>query len=78
MHCNPYLNCNVDPEVTALMSLISYVVKKESLLPVGIQILAGANQEVLAVAKASSLDYIRAEGFVFAHVVDDGIINAKA
>jgi membrane complex biogenesis BtpA family protein len=78
MHDNPYLNCNVGPEVTSLMSIIGYLVKKESLLPVGIQILAGANQEALAVAKASGLDFIRAEGFVFAHVADEGIINAQA
>jgi membrane complex biogenesis BtpA family protein len=78
MHDNPYLNCHVGPEVTSLMSLIGYLVKKESLLPVGIQILAGANKEALAVAKASDLDFIRAEGFVFAHVADEGIINAQA
>ncbi len=78
MHDNPYLNSRVGPEITSLMSLIGYLVKKESLLPVGIQILAGANQEAIAVAKASGLDFIRAEGFVFAHVADEGIINAQA
>ena len=78
MHDNPYLNCQVGPEVTALMSVIAYIVKKETLLPVGVQILAGANQEALAIAKASGLDFIRAEGFVFAHIADEGIIEAQA
>ncbi|MFT5238419.1 MAG: membrane complex biogenesis BtpA family protein [Flavobacteriaceae bacterium] len=78
MHDNPYMNSRVGPEVTSMMSLIGYLVKKETFLPVGIQILAGANQEALAVAKSSGLDFIRAEGFVFAHVADEGIINAQA
>ena len=35
-------------------------------LPVGIQILAGANNEAMAVAHAAGLDFIRAEGYVYA------------
>jgi membrane complex biogenesis BtpA family protein len=45
---------------------------------VGIQILAGANIEAMAVAHAASLDFIRAEGFAYAHVADEGIIEASA
>jgi membrane complex biogenesis BtpA family protein len=60
------------------MSLIAYLVKQETNLPIGIQILAGANKEALAAAKTASIDYIRAEGFVFAHVADEGIIDAQA
>lgn len=47
-------------------------------LPLGIQILAGANKEALAVAKAVDLDFIRAEGFVFGHVADEGYIDSCA
>ncbi|HEU4934048.1 MAG TPA: BtpA/SgcQ family protein, partial [Pyrinomonadaceae bacterium] len=46
--------------------------------PVGIQILAGANIEAMAVAHAAGLDFIRAEGFAYAHVADEGIIEASA
>jgi len=60
------------------MGLIAYLIKQETKLPVGIQILAGANTEALAVAKASTIDFIRAEGFVFAHTADEGIIEAQA
>jgi hypothetical protein len=44
----------------------------------GIQILAGANLEALAVAHIANCDFIRAEGCVFAHVADEGWIEACA
>lgn len=78
MHDIPYLKGGVGHEVSALMALIGYLIKKETQLPIGIQILAAANREALAVARASSLDYIRAEGFVYAHVADEGLIESQA
>lgn len=78
MHDIPYIKGGVGHEVSSLMGLIAYLIKQETRLPVGIQILAGANKEALAVAKASSIDFIRAEGFVFAHTADEGIIEAQA
>jgi hypothetical protein len=53
-------------------------VKAEFGGPVGIQVLAGANVEALAVAHAAGLDFIRAEGYVFAHVADEGFIQSSA
>jgi hypothetical protein len=47
-------------------------------LPIGIQILAGANKEALAVANACNLDFIRAEGFVFGHLADEGLMESDA
>ena len=52
--------------------------KVASRLPCGLQILAAANLEALAVAHAAGLDFIRAEGFAFAHVADEGIIQSSA
>ncbi len=78
MHDIPYIKTGVGHEVSSLMCLIAYLIKQETKLPVGIQILAGANKEALAVAKASGIDFIRAEGFVFAHTADEGIIEAQA
>ncbi|MEH6537758.1 MAG: BtpA/SgcQ family protein [Psychroserpens sp.] len=78
MHDVPYLKVGVGHEVSTLMTLIAYLIKQDTNLPVGIQILAGANKEALAVAKSSSIDFIRAEGFVFAHTADEGIIEAQA
>jgi len=40
--------------------------------------LAGANIEALGAAVSAGLDFIRAEGFVFAHVADEGIITSDA
>ena len=78
MHDRPYLKRNVGPEVTAMMTVIGQAIKREMQLPCGVQILAGANKEALAVAKAANLDFIRAEGFVFAHVGDEGLFESDA
>lgn len=78
MHDVPYLRGGVGPEIVAAMTLVGAAVKEESGLPVGIQILAGANCEALAVAHMAGLDFIRAEGFAFAHVADEGIIESSA
>jgi membrane complex biogenesis BtpA family protein len=78
MHDVPYLKGEVGPEIVAAMTAIGIEVKDECQLPVGIQILAGANIEAMAVAHAASLDFIRAEGFAYAHVADEGIIEASA
>ncbi len=78
MHDVPYLRCEVGPEIVAAMTAIAGEVKSECDLPVGIQILAAANIEAMAVAHAAGLDFIRAEGFAYAHVADEGLIQASA
>jgi membrane complex biogenesis BtpA family protein len=78
MHDVPYLKGKVGHEISSIMALIGYLVKQGTNLPVGIQILAGANQEALAVAKTSCLDFIRAEGFVYGHLADEGYFDAQA
>src|SRR4026208_851211 len=49
MHDVPYLKGEVGPEIVAAMTVIGLEVKSECGLPVGIQILAGANLEAMAV-----------------------------
>lgn len=78
MHDRPYLNRTAGPEIVAAMTVVGYEVKHATGLPCGVQILAGANQAALSVAHAAGLDFIRAEGFVFAHVADEGIIPSDA
>ena len=78
MHDVPYLRGNVGPEIVAALAIIARAVKEGSTLPCGIQILAGANHEALAVAHAAELDFVRVEGFAFAHVADEGIIESSA
>jgi membrane complex biogenesis BtpA family protein len=77
-HDAPYLKGEVGPETTASMTALCQTLKHESKLPFGVQILAGANIEALAVAAACNLDFIRVEGFVFAHVGDEGMHDACA
>lgn len=78
MHDVPYLRGGVGPEITAAMTVLALAVKEASGLPCGIQILAGANHEAMAVAHAAGLDFVRVEGFAFAHVADEGIIESSA
>jgi hypothetical protein len=85
MHDVPYLRGEVGPEIVAAMTAIATEVKRECgdvesarRVPLGIQILAGANIEAMAVAHATGLDFIRAEGYAYAHVADEGLIQSSA
>jgi membrane complex biogenesis BtpA family protein len=78
MHDRPYLKTGVGPEITAAMTALAREVKRETGLVLGIQVLAAANREALAVALASGADFVRVEGFAFAHVADEGIIESCA
>ncbi|HEY9784382.1 MAG TPA: BtpA/SgcQ family protein [Candidatus Obscuribacterales bacterium] len=79
MHDVPYLKGYAEPETTAAMAAVAKAVKAETKrMPMGLQILAGANCEALAVAVACDLDFIRVEGFVYAHVGDEGIHESDA
>tara|TARA_Y100000589_G_scaffold310415_1_gene328770 strand:- start:526 stop:1350 length:825 start_codon:yes stop_codon:yes gene_type:complete len=78
MHDLPYLNRNVGPEIVAAMTRVATVIRSAVDCPVGIQVLAGANQAALSIAHCCGLEFIRAEGFVHAHVADEGLMNADA
>lgn len=78
MHDVPYLRGGVGPEVVAAMAVVGRAVKTECGLPVGVQILAGANLAAVAVAHAAGLDFVRVEGYAFAHVADEGWIESSA
>jgi hypothetical protein len=79
MHDRPYLRRQVGPEVVAAMTVIALAVRREVAdLPLGIQVLAGANCESLAVAHACGARFVRVEGFVFAHVADEGLMQSDA
>ncbi|XP_054856677.1 uncharacterized protein F13E9.13, mitochondrial-like [Eublepharis macularius] len=78
MHDRPYTVC-IGAEITAAMAVVCATVKQtHPSLPLGIQILCAANRHAVAIALAAGLDFIRAEGFVFSHVADEGILNACA
>lgn len=74
MHDVPYLNRNVGPEIVAAMTAICGAVRQATDLPLGIQVLAGANTQAIAISLATGLQFVRCEGFTFAHVADEGLM----
>ena len=78
MHDRPYLRRAVGPEIPAAMAVVGAEVRRAVDLPLGVQVLAGANREALAVAAACGASFVRVEGFVFAHVADEGLIEGDA
>ncbi|XP_018006906.1 uncharacterized protein F13E9.13, mitochondrial-like [Hyalella azteca] len=73
MHDAPYVSPqHSGPEVVAAMTAVCVAVRRRwGRRPLGCQF-------ALAVALASDLDFVRAEGFVFGHVADEGYTNACA
>lgn len=78
-HDRPYLKGGaVGPEIVAAMSIAGAAIRRASSLPLGVQVLAGANRAAMAVAHACGAAFVRVEGFVFAHVADEGLIEGSA
>jgi uncharacterized protein len=77
-HDRPYVKTQVGPEITAAMAVVGAEIRRATELPLGVQVLAGANSAAVAVALASGASFVRVEGFVFAHVADEGLIEASA
>ena len=80
--------------VASMTRICSEIRRATPSIPIGVQILSGqfswtmkilitllqpgANKEAIAVTQAAGADFIRAEGFVFSHVADEGWIDACA
>ncbi len=72
----PYLRREVGPEIVAAMTAACVAVRAAAPnLPLGVQVLAGANHEALAVAHSSGAQFVRVEGFVFSSVADEGLLE---
>lgn len=78
MHDVPYLRRDVGPEIVAAMTAAAAAVRAAIDLPLGLQVLAGANREAVAIAHATGCSFVRAEGLLFAAVADEGIMDAEA
>jgi membrane complex biogenesis BtpA family protein len=74
MHDVPYLKGTVGAEIVAAMTAVGAAVRDAAPLSLGVQILAAANREALAVALACDADFIRVENFAYAHVADEGLM----
>jgi len=73
----PYLRGHVSPETVAAAALCTADVVELG-LPVGVQLLAGANLQALGVAVAAGAQFVRVEAFAYAHVADEGWLDASA
>ncbi|XP_037085492.1 uncharacterized protein F13E9.13, mitochondrial-like [Pollicipes pollicipes] len=81
MHDLPYMcGAQLGPEITACMTRVAAEVRRRvpAAKPVGVQVLAAGNRQALAVALAAGLQFVRAEGLVYAHVADEGWMDACA
>ncbi len=74
MHDRPYLADASGADTVATFAIATAAVVEAVQIPVGVQILSGANGAALAVAHAAGAAFIRAEGFVFAAVADEGLL----
>ena len=80
MHDRPFLHTRVGPETVSAMTRVCSAVRSQvgGTIPIGVQVLSAANKEALAIAKCCDLQFIRAEGFVYSHVADEGWTDSCA
>ncbi|KAH8365963.1 hypothetical protein KR093_007723 [Drosophila rubida] len=81
MHDVPYVrDQKIGAETVACMTHLAQIVRGiiPAETPCGVQVLACGNKHALAVAKASDLQFIRAEGYVFGHIGDEGYTDSCA
>lgn len=75
MHDRPYLAHAGGADTVATFAVAVAAVTAAVRIPVGVQVLSGAPAAALAIAHAAGGAFIRAEGFVFAAVADEGLIG---
>lgn len=74
----PYVRGPNPPEAVAAATVATAAVTRAVDLPVGVQLLAGANRQALGIAIAAGCAFIRVEAFAYAHVADEGLLQASA
>jgi len=77
-HDLPYIKPPLPPEAVRLMQRIAKAVRQRFSGPIGLQMLEAANETALEIAYKADLDFVRVEGFVFAHVGGAGLIEGCA
>jgi membrane complex biogenesis BtpA family protein len=74
----PFIKPPLPEKGLALMRSVAVEVRKRFEGPIGLQLLEGANESAMEIAASADLDFIRVEGFVYAHVGGAGIIEGCA
>lgn len=81
MFDTPYVTRkDAGPEIVATMTRVASEVRKlcPQSMVCGVQVLAGLNEEAVAIAHACQLQFVRCEAFVFGHVADEGWMDGCA
>lgn len=80
MHDVPWLRPEeFGAETIASMAIVASAIRREfPSIPIGIQVLSSGNKQALGIAKVAGLNFIRAEGWVFAHIGDEGYTESCA
>ena len=69
---------DLGPETAACMAVMTDAVRRASGLPVGVNVLANAPLQALAVAKASGAAFIRVNQWANAYVANEGFMEGRA
>lgn len=77
-HDLPYVKPPLDPHAVELMKRVATEVRHGFAGPIGIQMLEAANETALEIACGADLDFLRVEGYVFAHIGGAGLIEGCA
>jgi len=78
-HDVPYLRAEAEDATVAAMAAIATRVREGyPETPIGIQVLAAADVAALDIAVTCDLDFVRVEGFAYAHIADEGLIQGNA
>jgi membrane complex biogenesis BtpA family protein len=77
-HDLPYIKPPLPAPAITLVRRIARAVRRRFDGPIGIQMLEAANETALEIAAACDLDFLRVEGYVFAHVGGAGLIEGCA
>ena len=77
-HDLPYIKPPLPAKAVEVMRRVACEVRRGFAGPIGIQMLEAANDTALEIAHQADLDFVRVEGYVFAHVGGAGIIEGCA
>ena len=77
-HDLPFINPPLPAKALRVMLLVAKEVRRRFPGPLGIQMLEAANETALDIAHQADLDFVRVEGYVFAHVGGAGLVEGCA
>ncbi len=77
-HDLPYIKPPLPARAIQVMKRVATEVRRRFDGPIGIQVLEAANETALDIAHEAALDFLRVEGYVFAHVGGAGLIEGCA